>query len=201
MDKYPPGTTPSEAGRSSNGPHCRFRVANGKHGTDDHTWQVSCIRMMFIRNNDTKRCLAIFRIDPTDDSIAVGLRTLMTREDETPAEEIGQYAGLGRLLCHTFYLINWVWEIFLVEAESHLKILVSIKMASHQVLADSVERRMRGRGPYIHTATPVHAGTASIVVTVAPCATTSICNEGSGGANDIASVLRHFRRGNILRCI
>jgi hypothetical protein len=87
--------------------------------------------MMFIRNNDTKRCLAIIRIDPTDDSIAVGLRTLMTQEDETLAEEVTEYAGCGKLLCHTFYLISWVWEVFLVEAESHLKILVSMKMICH----------------------------------------------------------------------
>jgi hypothetical protein len=139
MDKYPPGVMPSDARRSSNSTRCRFRKASGHDGAfDDHVWCTTYMRLMLIRGSNNERCQAIYHLDPADSSTAEGLRVLLTRDDDAPAELKG-YTGLDKLIFHTIYIVNWTWTVFLNEAGSHLKILVSVVTILLRTIANITE--------------------------------------------------------------
>lgn len=128
MEKYPSGVIPSEAKRSDNTMSCRFRKAPGHNGGfDDHVWHVTCMRLMLVRDKASGRSQAIYHFDSADNSVATGLKVLITRDDYAPATMDG-YTGLDKLVGHTIYIVNWAWTVFLREAGAHLKIMVSMRI-------------------------------------------------------------------------
>jgi hypothetical protein len=85
---------------------------------------VTCIRLILLKDTDGKHFRGLVQIDPLDDAIADGLKTLMTRDEEIPPGYAEEYAGLGQILSKTIYIVTYTWIVFLVEAEAHLQILV-----------------------------------------------------------------------------
>jgi hypothetical protein len=139
MDKYPLGTMPSDARRSSNSTRCRFRKAAGHDGAfDDYVWHTTYMRLMLVRGSDDERCHAIYHLDTADSSTAEGLRVLLTRDDDVPAYVVG-YTGLDKLIFHTIYIVNWTWTVFLNEAGAHLKILVGSGTVLLKTIANITE--------------------------------------------------------------
>ena len=123
MDRYDISVKPDEAQRIVTSPCYRFRDIEGNH--KDHVWHITCIRLVYLRNEDYPNTFrAVIQLDPVDTAIADGLARLMTREKEISPNEAEEYAGLGQLLGHTFAIINYNWTAFLIEAENHLQGMV-----------------------------------------------------------------------------
>lgn len=121
MDKYQLGRKPSEAGRLATSPTYRFRNADGNYHS--HEWHVTCIRLIFLKNERNEHFRGLIQIDPLDDAIADGLKTLITKAEEQPSVEAELYSGLGQVLSETIYIVTYNWTAFFTEAETHLQVL------------------------------------------------------------------------------
>ncbi|KAF1841972.1 uncharacterized protein K460DRAFT_369988 [Cucurbitaria berberidis CBS 394.84] len=121
MERYNIGHKPSEAYRSNTSPCYRFRATSG--GQQPHEWHVTCLRLIFLKDPDGKRFQGLVQVDPLDDAIADGLKTLMTRDEDIPPGDAEEYAGLGQILSETIYIVTYTWAAFLTEAEAHLQVL------------------------------------------------------------------------------
>jgi hypothetical protein len=136
MDKYKIGTKPIEARRFDTSPSYRFRCTTGDYQT--HEWHVTCIRLIFLRGEF--HFSGLVHVDPLDDAVSEGLKTLMTRDEEIPPGEAERYAGLGQILSETIYIVTFTWGAFLNEAEAHLQILVSLYTCRYHLIVTHLNR-------------------------------------------------------------
>jgi hypothetical protein len=140
MDRYPVGIIPQEAKRLATSPHYRFRAVTG--GYMDHVWHVTCIRLLLTKQDRAgghgSEYRAYFQIDPVDDAIEDGLKTLMNIDRETDLRTGEEYVGAFGHLTNTFSIITYIWTAFLNEADTHLQLLVSLPpmFNTHLTLAE-----------------------------------------------------------------
>ncbi|KAH9871761.1 hypothetical protein J1614_006017 [Plenodomus biglobosus] len=121
MDKYQLGRKPTEAGRLATSPTYRFRNADGDYHS--HEWHVTCMRLIFLKNERNENFRGLIQIDPLDDAIADGLKTLITKAEEQPSVEAELYSGLCQVLSETIYIVTYNWTAFFTEAETHIQVL------------------------------------------------------------------------------
>ncbi|KAI8937143.1 hypothetical protein NX059_006357 [Plenodomus lindquistii] len=140
MDRYQIGCKPSEAGRLATSPTYRFRNANGDY--HPHEWHITCVRLIFLKDENNYNFQGLIQIDPLDDAIADGLKTLMTRYEEQPPGEAESHAGLGQILSEVIYIVAYNWTAFFMEAEEHLQVL-SKKCVDEDLTGDEQLRYTR----------------------------------------------------------
>ncbi|KAF2819039.1 hypothetical protein CC86DRAFT_413415 [Ophiobolus disseminans] len=121
MDRYDVDTKPAEAQRLDTSPQYRFRATGSRY--HNHTWHVTCIRLIFSKRDGNTAFDNVIQIDSADDAVANALKTLMLRDEERPLNEAEEHAGLGRLLSNTIYLVTYTWTAFFMEGGAHLQIL------------------------------------------------------------------------------
>lgn len=93
-------------------------------------WHTTTIRLVLVRFPSGKQYGCLVEIAQIDDAIAEDLKRVMTRESELPVGRAEQETGLCKLVAQIFYIVSYQWRRFLEEAESHLKLLVGVDLAS-----------------------------------------------------------------------
>ncbi|KIW71461.1 hypothetical protein PV04_03626 [Phialophora macrospora] len=123
MERYPRGIRPTESRRNEASPHARFST---KAGPLPHEWHVTRVAVIFLIDT-TKQNLfkGLIQLDSNDQAIATALETLMVRDEETLTGHMEAVAGQGQILTELFHIISVTWNVFLAEAEAHLRYLSS----------------------------------------------------------------------------
>jgi hypothetical protein len=124
MESYRLGVRPAESRRNDASPHIRFST---KAGLLPHEWHVTRVAIIFLIDT-TKQNLfkGLIQLDSNDHAIAKALETLMVRDEETLTGHMEAVAGQGHILTELFHIINATWDVFLAEAEAHLRCLVGV---------------------------------------------------------------------------
>lgn len=127
MEKYNTGIIPLEATRTDTPYSARFRIKSTSDGLASHEWHITRIALIFIKDPVANKYRGIIQFDRADQALRDGMKILMTRDEETYAGGMENRAGMGQVFAEVLYIIQYTWEQFLLEAESHLQILVSAK--------------------------------------------------------------------------
>lgn len=122
LDHYKDGISPAETSKDHVSARYRFQATPGIYHAE--RWDLTSVKFILVRLREGRSFATLVEIDPIDHAFAKALQFLMIREDEQPFGGAENYAGLGRLLAHTFYMITFIWTSFLREAQKHLHILV-----------------------------------------------------------------------------
>ena len=122
MERYGTGTRPTESRRSDATPQARF-LAKGR--SRPHEWHVTRVALIFMTDTRKRNFKGLVHLDNTDQAVAKALETLMVRDEETLPGETEAIAGQGQILAELFHIVNVTWNVFLDEAEAHLRHLVS----------------------------------------------------------------------------
>ncbi|ORX98756.1 hypothetical protein BCR34DRAFT_142988 [Clohesyomyces aquaticus] len=126
MEKYPLkhilcGHVLYEPGCSSESPTARFRASGGDFRM--HEWRVTRISLMLFKSQDGPTVHGLIYLDSSDSAFADGIQVLLTRGDELPPTDAEEADGLGKIYSTVIYIITYNWDVFLTEAETHLKAL------------------------------------------------------------------------------
>ncbi|OCT54865.1 hypothetical protein CLCR_02911 [Cladophialophora carrionii] len=121
MERYSLGERPAEACRNDASPRTRFST---KDGPLPHEWHVTRVAVVFLID-ETRQNLSkgLVLLDNKDQAIAKALEKLMMRDEATVTGGMGTVAGQGQILTGLFHIINVTWDVFLGEAEAHLRYL------------------------------------------------------------------------------
>ena len=115
------GTNPAESRRNDASPRARFHTAEG---SPPQQWLVTRIALIFMTDPSKKNFKGVVQLDRNDHAIAKALEILMTRDEETLPGDVEAVAGQGQILAELFHIVNVTWNVFLSEAEAHLRHLV-----------------------------------------------------------------------------